>query len=260
VKEDDVKKCWEENAEAWTILSRIGYDIYRDHVNTPAFLEMLGDVKGLRGLDIGCGEGHNTREIAQLGASMTGIDISEKFIHYAQQKEDEHPLHIKYLHGSGLDLPFDNESFDFCVAIMSLMDMAEHECAIEEAYRVLKTKGFFQFSITHPCFQTPKWEWLKNENGEKTAMICGDYFRQPNGKIEEWIFSSAPQELKDKFNTFKIPIFDRTLSSWLNMLITAGFVLEKFVEPSADEETIKKFPQLADTRIIAYFLITRCRK
>jgi ubiquinone/menaquinone biosynthesis C-methylase UbiE len=260
VKEDDVKKCWEDNAEAWTILSRKGYDTYRDHVNTPAFLDMLGNVKGLKGLDIGCGEGHNTREIVKKGAYMTGIDISEKFIHYAQQMENEHPLHIKYMHGSGLNLPFDNESFDFCVAIMSLMDMAEHERAVKEAYRVLKKKGFFQFSITHPCFQTPKWEWLLDENGKRAAIACGDYFKQPTERIGEWIFSSAPRELKDKFDTFKIPIFDRTLSSWLNILMRTGFILKKFAEPYADKVTIKKFPQLADTKIIAYFLIVRCRK
>ncbi len=48
---------WEQNAEAWTVLSEKGYDIYRDHVNTPAFLKMLPAVAGLRGLDVGCGEG-----------------------------------------------------------------------------------------------------------------------------------------------------------------------------------------------------------
>ncbi|MBV6438938.1 MAG: hypothetical protein EPGJADBJ_00566 [Saprospiraceae bacterium] len=48
---------WNENAEAWTILARAGYDIYRDHLNTPAFFDILPDVEGLSGLDIGCGEG-----------------------------------------------------------------------------------------------------------------------------------------------------------------------------------------------------------
>jgi trans-aconitate methyltransferase len=41
-----------------------GHDIYRDHLNTPAFFAMLPDVEGLAGLDIGCGEGHNTRLLA----------------------------------------------------------------------------------------------------------------------------------------------------------------------------------------------------
>ena len=60
MKHTDVKRYWEENAEAWTRLSRRGYDVYRDHLNTPAFLAMLPDVRGLAGLDIGCGEGNNT--------------------------------------------------------------------------------------------------------------------------------------------------------------------------------------------------------
>jgi len=122
MNESDVKKYWEENAETWTILSRKGYDVYRDHVNTPAFLRMLPDVKGLEGLDVGCGEGHNTRIITEKGALMTGIDISEKFIKHAQQKENKDPLNIKYLVGSGLNLPFGNNIFDFCISTMALMD------------------------------------------------------------------------------------------------------------------------------------------
>ncbi|HEY5119633.1 MAG TPA: hypothetical protein VII90_09265, partial [Anaerolineales bacterium] len=61
MKHTDVKRYWEGNADAWTKLSRRGYDVYRDHLNTPAFFTMLPDVKGLSGLDIGCGEGNNTR-------------------------------------------------------------------------------------------------------------------------------------------------------------------------------------------------------
>jgi trans-aconitate methyltransferase len=58
---EEVGQYWDGNAEAWTLLARAGYDVYRDHVNTPAFFAMLPDVAGLTGLDIGCGEGHNTR-------------------------------------------------------------------------------------------------------------------------------------------------------------------------------------------------------
>ncbi len=57
---EEVGCYWDENAEVWTELVRSGYDHYRDGLNTPAFLEMLPDVNGLSGLDVGCGEGHNT--------------------------------------------------------------------------------------------------------------------------------------------------------------------------------------------------------
>lgn len=60
----DVAKHWEANAETWTQHARAGYDVYRDALNTPAFLAMLPEIKGLEGLDIACGEGSNTRQLA----------------------------------------------------------------------------------------------------------------------------------------------------------------------------------------------------
>jgi SAM-dependent methyltransferase len=65
---EEVGRHWDENAEAWIELVRAGYDRYRDGLNTPAFLAMLPNVEGLSGLDVGCGEGNNTRLVAERGA------------------------------------------------------------------------------------------------------------------------------------------------------------------------------------------------
>ena len=80
----EVGKYWNENADVWTQLARAGYDVYRDYLNTPGFLAMLPDVTGLYGIDIGCGEGHNTRQITKRGARLIGIDIAEVFIRHAE--------------------------------------------------------------------------------------------------------------------------------------------------------------------------------
>ncbi len=256
----EIRRCWERNAEAWTLLAREGYDIYRNHVNTPGFLRMLPEVKNLRGLDIGCGEGYNTRKVAERGADMTAIDISQRFTVHAHHVERENPKHVSYLQATGNRLPFGDGVFDFCMATMSLMDMPDHETVLCEVYRVLRRGGFFQFSISHPCFMTRRFGWVRDEGGNKTAVTCGDYFNPLNGEIEEWIFGAAPEELKRRFEKFKIPTYDRTLSGWLNLLIRSGFTLEAFDEPYATEETIREFPHLLDTRIFAYFLIIRCSK
>src|ERR1700730_11528836 len=83
--ECEVGRFWEENAEVWTMLARQGYDRYRDLLNTPAFLELLPDVTGMRGLDVGCGEGHNTRLLADRGAEMWAVDIAPAFVGYARE-------------------------------------------------------------------------------------------------------------------------------------------------------------------------------
>jgi ubiquinone/menaquinone biosynthesis C-methylase UbiE len=256
----EVGKYWNENAEAWTKLSRMGYDTYRDHLNTPAFLSMLPTIEGLKGLDIGCGEGHNTRKVAEQGAKMSAIDISDVFIKYAKEAEEKEPIGIEYQVASAVELPFDDDTFDFAVATMSFMDIPETDKAIKESWRVLRPGGFLQFSILHPCFFTPKWEWIRDENGKQIALKCGDYFSESRGKIAEWIFTTTPDELRNRISEFKTPSFYLTLSNWLNLLIDAGFALEYFAEPTADSETVKRVPHLADTQIVAYFLIIRCRK
>src|SRR5262249_55995429 len=118
-------KLWNENANTWTMLARAGYDVYRDYLNTPAFFEMLPNVKELAGLDIGCGEGHNTRLLARRGARMTAIDIAANFIAHAKRAESEEPLGIDYRVGSAVELPFTDAAFDFATGFMSFMDIPQ---------------------------------------------------------------------------------------------------------------------------------------
>ena len=255
-----VQSAWEANAEAWVHLTRMGCDVLRDLVNTPAFLAMLPPVAGSCGLDIGCGDGHNTRLVAQRGARMTGVDLTQTFLAHACRAEREAAHGITYGMADAARLPFADASFDFAIAVMSLMDMPAHERVLAEAYRVLRAGGFLQFSICHPCFTTPRWQWLRDAQGRRDALVCGDYFRDLHGEVDEWMFGMAPPELQRTLPKFRIPRFTRTLSSWLNLLIATGFRLEYFDEPSADTALIEQHPEVADTRIIAYALSIRCRK
>ena len=159
---EEVGRCWDENAEVWTELVRAGYDHYRDGLNTPAFLAMLPETRGLSGLDIGCGEGHNTRLLAERAARMVGIDISGNFVRHAREAEEEHPLAICYEVASALGLPIEGASFDFAVAFMSLMDIPQTERVLAEVHRVIRPGGFLQFSIEHPCFSPPHRKTLRD--------------------------------------------------------------------------------------------------
>ncbi len=255
----EVGRYWDVNAPVWTRLARMGCDVCRDRFNTPAFLSMLPDVTGLNGLDIGCGEGANTRQLASRGARMTALDVSQNFVRLAADFVEDETPDITYIVADGGRLPFAPKTFDFVTAFMSFMDMPDQEAAFAEVKRVLKPGGFLQFSITHPCTDTPYRKWIEDGDGRHVALSVADYFRELDGEICEWMFCHAPEELRETLPKFRIPDFHRPLSFYFNTLAEAGFVLEHICEPRASEETAERFPLLADSRRVPFFLIIRVR-
>jgi SAM-dependent methyltransferase len=256
----EVAQYWEANAETWTRHARAGYDIYRDGLNTPAFLDMLPPIRGLAGLDIGCGEGFNTRELARLGARMQGIDIAPTFIRHACETEIIEPLGIEYSVTDATDMPFAAESFDFATAFMSMMDMADHDAALCETARVLRPGGFLQFSILHPCFSPPHRRTVREPNGTTRAIEVGGYFDTTEGRIDTWWLTNAPKEERDQVEPFRIPRFHRTLSGWVELMVGAGLIIERFGEPRVSAEVARAEPALEDTLVAPLFLHIRARK
>jgi len=260
MESDEVRKYWERNAKAWTQLSRAGYDTYRNYLNTPAFFALLPEVAGKRGLDIGCGEGYNTRLLAEHSAKVIGLDLSSVFVQQAKSFQSRSSLNPEYLIGNAQKLPFEGGSFDFVTGFMSFMDIPDTAVLLGEVWRALKPGGFLQFSISHPCFDLPLRKNLRDAEGRTYAFELGGYFERDRGKVAEWLFSAAPPEVVEGLSKFQTPNFNHPLSYWLNTLIQTGFVLEAFSEPMPDDQTVLELPNIQDAQVIAYFLIIRARK
>ena len=170
------------------------------------------------------------------------------------------PVGINFQIADVTRLDFPKAQFDFATAFMSFMDMPDQATALHQAHRVLADGGVLQFSILHPCFVPPQRKTLRDANGEVYAVEVADYFRRTDGEIDTWTFGAAPPEEQAKHPPFNVPRFHRTLSDWVGMIQSAGFVIEAVQEPMADEETAAKFPDVADTRVTPIFLHFRVRK
>ncbi|MDX8054362.1 class I SAM-dependent methyltransferase [Lentzea sp. BCCO 10_0798] len=72
---------------------------FRQELEFPSVLAALGDVSGLRVLDLGCGSGVYTRKLAGLGAVVTGIDESRGMIEYAERRERDEATGAVYVAG-----------------------------------------------------------------------------------------------------------------------------------------------------------------
>lgn len=132
-----------------------------------------------------------------------------------------------------MELPFASGQFDFATAVMSLMDLPGPERALGEIYRILRPGGFLQFLITHPCFSPPYRRNLRTYEGKAYAVEVGRYFDRVDGRIDRWLFSAAPREVRAGLKPFEVPVFHRTLAEWLNAVLKAGLLLEQVLEPRA---------------------------
>ncbi len=245
---------WERNAPAWIEMSRAGADRYRDLVNTPGFLDVLPPVDGLRILDVGCGEGHNTRLLRERGAQLTALDVSETFVRAALDADAS----IDHLLADGSALPFANGSFDAATAFMSVMDMPDPAATLVEVARVLRRGGWLQLSITHPVSAISRRRWIDDDDGVRSMLAIGGYFEEGE-MVDQWVFGSAPAEMRERHDPFTITWNRRTVSSWINLVISSGYTIEQVAEPFADERTAAAHPEVADTRIVPYCLIIRAR-
>jgi SAM-dependent methyltransferase len=106
---------------------------------------LLGDVRGKRVLDYGCGAGENTTALAARGADVTGLDLSHDLIKLADERLGLHGQEAEFVVGSCHDIPLADESVDvvFGMAILHHLDL---ELAAREVWRVLKPGGLAIFS------------------------------------------------------------------------------------------------------------------
>jgi SAM-dependent methyltransferase len=108
---------------------------------------LLGDVRGKRIVDFGCGSGANSLLLAARGAQVVGVDISQDLLRLAQRRlaVNQRQDGAQFIAGSAHDLPFPDGSIDivFGIAILHHLDLA---LVSREVHRVLRTggRGIFQ--------------------------------------------------------------------------------------------------------------------
>ena len=71
-------------------------DVWHRTLIDPTLLMVLGQVDGLKVLDLACGNGYLSRRLARSGATVTGVDASVPIIELARSREEREPLSITY--------------------------------------------------------------------------------------------------------------------------------------------------------------------
>ena len=218
-------------------------------------IDACGNVNGLEVLDLGCGIGYFSRQMAQKGASkVVGIDISPNQLMQARKTEEKERLGIEYIEGDAAAIveTLPESSFDLVTACVSLIDMPDPGRAIRGAYRVLQDRGRLVFTNLHPVADTRERKWVRDADGKKLGLQIADYFDETPLTLT-WLSERYKYPFQTTGNSY-------TLQTWMRWVIQAGFILEDFIEPVATDEAIAQHPNLDDTRIVPTFLIIVARK
>jgi SAM-dependent methyltransferase len=230
--DDKIREQWENNANAFAgLIDGKGTPHHREILN-PCVERLLGDVKGKRLLDAGCGEGYLARHYAKKGAIVTAIDVSKRLIETSQQLSKKDAIKVDYrvdsvCHIASIQTP----EFDIVLSNLVLLNIPCLEEAIEEFHRVLKEGGVLVFSIVHPAFNFyGPGTWQMGERDPTTHRRGGVFF-----KVDRYFEEKEYERFwKTKSGSpFPAPIsfFHRTLSTYLNSLSRTGFQLIEFAEP-----------------------------
>src|SRR6202023_3005320 len=102
---------------------------------------ILPTADALEALDIGCGTGFLSLELAFLGHRVTGIDFAPSMIAQARKKAAERQATIRYEEADAEQLPFAAASFDIAVSRHLLWTLPHPERAMDEWIRVLRPGG-----------------------------------------------------------------------------------------------------------------------
>lgn len=129
-------------ATAKTILARYANPPRDTAYSLEYAFHLLGDVRGQRVLDLGCGDGQFTTLVAARGAKVTALDISTDLLGLARVRADRDGFTgaVTPLCGSAHSIPVASNSVDvvFGMAVLHHLDL---ELAAAEVHRVLKPGG-----------------------------------------------------------------------------------------------------------------------
>jgi 2-polyprenyl-3-methyl-5-hydroxy-6-metoxy-1,4-benzoquinol methylase len=245
----DSQSGWNTGARAWETFVESGADYYRMEVHGPALLEACAPVDDLAVLDLGCGQGYFSRELAQRGARVTGVDLSDDLIAFARAHEAEAPLGIDYrwMSAQDVDEHWPASTFHLVTACMALHDMAGTEAVLRSTANVLKPGGRFVFSVPHPCTDTPAREWERDADGIQLALKIDRYF-ESGPQVCHWQMSRLVYH-------WDTPYWRYTLAEWSAMLADAGFLIRHIHEPRPTAEQVTQNLHLDDCYRLPYFII-----
>ena len=216
-QQDEIGLEWDALCGARQSAIDAGKDFSLEAVTAPCIIRELdsGVIPSI--LDVGCGTGYLTAQLAKCANKCVGIDISAKSISIARSRYAGSGA--VFVHSSISNFR-SNDKFALCVANMVFSNDPNWNDSIHAICRLLDEKGQLFVMLPHPCFWSKHWD-----------LDTSTWFNYNEEVFIEHDFSISLAK-----SLGKATYIHRPLSQYINTICSAGFILEKTEEPYPTKE------------------------
>jgi len=228
------KESWNLQAKRYFENSNFSFDNvdYGDvRCLTEKDLKLLGDVKGKRILELGCGGANCGIALSKQGAAVICTDISEKQIEIAKNNAQRENVGIKFIVSAMEDVNFTDEKFDIVISICAMMYVKDVSKVFSNVSGMLNKNGIFVFSLNDPTFYSVASKYLWNEkDGQQSYFYTGE---------ERWKWEDD--------DDFEFITYRRTIGDYINKLSDCKMLVSKLHQLKIEHDVINDDEELLET-------------
>jgi ubiquinone/menaquinone biosynthesis C-methylase UbiE len=233
---DRFAAAYQEGAQLPTTVAHYGPDI-----PTEAQLHLLGDLKGKRVLELGCGGAQCSIAFAKAGATAIGVDFSSEQLAFARRLCEREEVRIELRHGDLADLAFLRaESIDLVFSAYAFGYVENLGRVFRQVHRVLKQGAPLVFSLPHPAYD------MLDDDAAEPLLVRRSYFSQ-----EPIDYLWAGINFTD---------YHHTLSELYTGLIRASYRVDQILEPEPVAGRVRSQAWREAFTMVPRTLIIRARK
>ena len=214
-----------------------------DTLEKPIIMELLGNVRGARILDLGCGDATLGAALLDQGATAyLGLDGSQNMVEHATRHLAETVGQV--LQADIRSWVYPRHAFDIVLARLVLHYIDDVNHVFQQIFQTLRTGGRFIFSVEHPVITSCDRAWT--EGSARQAWIVDDYF-SIGQRVTHWL---GGQVIK----------YHRTVEAYFLSLQQAGFVVECLRESHPEHHRFTDEATYHRRKRIPLFLFLAARK
>lgn len=230
VTQAEIARQWNRVARLRAAQIQKGKDLSFTFILVPAIYKLSAQSDFTVVIDIGCGPGFLTKQLASKAQRLIGIDMSEEMIDLAKD-QCANVTNVEFLNSTienfarNIKKPF----FTLAIANMSLMTTLHLNDVLKSVACVLRPGGHLVFTITHPRF----WPFYH-------GYASKGWFNYKKEMLIEDVFRISLESPRDGPKTIHI---HRPLEQYMVSLSKAGFVVDEICEPIPTKDIEAKYPE-----------------